>query len=85
MGASEEKEEEDTPCKKMKRNEDEEEGTLRGVIKGKKAAALIDNGAAHNFIDEELANWLKLETQDFKGFKVALADGFTTPCTTKIP
>lgn len=45
--------------------------------------ALIDNGATHNFIDKDLTKRLWLETQDFKGFKVSLADRFTTSCTRK--
>lgn len=89
----------DGPNKRIRYEEENEEGgtlvsiskaskhhpfIIRGIIKGKKVTTLVDSGATHNFIDENLAAKLRLEAKDFKGLKVALADGFTTPRTEKI-
>ncbi|XP_059066288.1 uncharacterized protein LOC131857619 [Cryptomeria japonica] len=58
---------------------------IKSLIKGQRVIALLDSGATHNFIDKSLVKRLKLTTQEFKGFQVALADGSTSSCNKKIP
>ncbi|XP_059064922.1 uncharacterized protein LOC131856971 [Cryptomeria japonica] len=58
---------------------------VRGMIKGQRIVALIDTGAMHNFIDEVVVAKKGLQTEDFEGFKVMVADGFHISCTKKIP
>lgn len=56
-----------------------------GVLCGQRIVALIDIGSTHNFIDEGVVARRGLKTEDFKGFKVMVANGFTLTCTRKIP
>lgn len=58
---------------------------VRGMIKGQRIVALIDTRATHNFIDEVVVAKKGLQTEDFEGFKVMVADGFHIFCTKKIP
>ena len=46
--------------------------------------ALIDTGATHNFIDEKFVTHRGLHTEEHRGFKVMVADGFKIDCTKKI-
>lgn len=57
---------------------------VRGMIKGQRIVALIDTGATHNFIDEVVVAKKGLQTEEFEGFKVMVADGFHISCTKKI-
>ena len=42
---------------------------------------LLDSGETHNFIDERYLMKRGLKVEDFEGFTVTIADGFTMPCT----
>jgi hypothetical protein len=42
--------------------------------------ALVDGGAAHNFIDVSLVSRRGLHNEDFEGFHVAVTDGYTMTC-----
>ena len=44
-------------------------------IQGKWEITLIDGGATHNFIDASLVSIWELQTEEFEGFDVAVADG----------
>ncbi|KAH9329442.1 hypothetical protein KI387_001550, partial [Taxus chinensis] len=54
---------------------------VKGALKGQQVTILIDSGAMHNFIDEGLVARMGLEAEDFKGFKVVVANGVSIPCT----
>ncbi|KAH9322389.1 hypothetical protein KI387_017028, partial [Taxus chinensis] len=58
---------------------------VRGDLQRQKVTVLIDNGATHNFIDESLVVRMGLKVEDFKGFNVTVANGYSLPCTRKIP
>jgi hypothetical protein len=49
------------------------------------AIALIDGGATHNFIDVALVSRRALQTEEFEGFDVAVADGHTVECVDRVP
>jgi hypothetical protein len=59
---------------------------IRGTIQGQWAIAPIDGGATHNFID---VAWVvarrALQTEEFEGFEVAVADGHTLGCLERVP
>jgi hypothetical protein len=57
---------------------------VRGTLDGQRFVALIDTGATHNFIDEKFVSCRGLHTEEHKGFKVMVADGFKIDCTKKI-
>jgi hypothetical protein len=46
---------------------------------------LVDSGATHNFIDVSLVARRGLHTEEFEGFHVAVADGYTMTCLDMIP
>ncbi|XP_059064617.1 uncharacterized protein LOC131856731 [Cryptomeria japonica] len=54
---------------------------IRGVLAGQRIIVLLNSGATHNFIDEGFAIKRGLKAEDFEGFNVTVADGFTMPCT----
>jgi predicted aspartyl protease len=54
---------------------------IKGVVQGHQITSLIDSGATHNFIDAALANMKGISTEEFKGFNVEVADGYTLECT----
>jgi hypothetical protein len=58
---------------------------IRGIIQGQWAIALIDGGATHNFIDASLVSRQALQTEEFKGFDVAVSDGHTVECLDRVP
>jgi hypothetical protein len=58
---------------------------IRGTIQGQRAIALIDGGATHNFIDVALVSRRALQTKEFEGFDVAIADGHTGECVYRVP
>jgi hypothetical protein len=58
---------------------------IRGIIQGQRAIALIDGGATHNFIDASLVSRQALQTEEFEGFDVAVADGHTVECLDRVP
>ena len=47
--------------------------------------ALVDGGATHNFIDASLVARRGLRTEEFEGFHVAVADGYTMTCLDMVP
>ena len=57
---------------------------VRGTLDGQRFVALIDTGATHNFIDEKFVSRRGLHTEEHRGFKVMVADGFKIDCTKKI-
>jgi hypothetical protein len=57
---------------------------IRGTIQGQLAIALIDGGAIHNFIDASLVSRRALQTEEFEGFDVAVADGHTVECLDRV-
>jgi hypothetical protein len=46
---------------------------------------LIDGGATHNFINTSLVSRWALQTEEFEGFDVAVADGHTVECLDRVP
>jgi hypothetical protein len=46
---------------------------------------LVDGGATHNFIDASLVARRGLRTEEFEGFHVAVANGYTMSCLDMIP
>jgi hypothetical protein len=58
---------------------------IRGIIQGQREISLIDGGATHNFIDASLVSRQELQTEEFEGFDVTLADGHTVECLERIP
>jgi hypothetical protein len=47
--------------------------------------ALVDGGFAHNFIDASFVARRGLHTEEFEGFHIAVADGYTMTCLDMIP
>jgi hypothetical protein len=58
---------------------------IRGIIQGQLKTTLIDGGATHNFIDASLVSRQALQTEEFEGFDVAVADGHIVECLYRIP
>jgi hypothetical protein len=58
---------------------------IRGIIQWQRAITLIDGGATHNFIDASLVSRWALQTEEFEGFDVAVANGHTMECLDRIP
>jgi hypothetical protein len=58
---------------------------IRGTIQGHREIALIDGGDTHNFIDASLVSRRALQTEEFEGFDVVVADGHTVECLNKVP
>jgi hypothetical protein len=58
---------------------------LKGLIQGQRMTTLVDGGATHNFIDASLVARRGLRTEEFEGFHVAVADGYTMTCLDMIP
>jgi hypothetical protein len=58
---------------------------IRGIIQGQWEITLIDGGATHNFIDASLVSRRALQTEEFEGFDVAVADGHTVECLDRVP
>ncbi|KAF7826714.1 Retrotransposable element Tf2 [Senna tora] len=50
---------------------------LMGKIRGKEVEIMIDSGAKHNFISEELVKQMGLEIEKTKSYHVTLGDGYT--------
>ncbi|KAF7826330.1 Retrotransposable element Tf2 [Senna tora] len=50
---------------------------LMGKIRGKEVVIMIDSGATHNFISEELVKRMGLEIEKTKSYRVTLGDGYT--------
>lgn len=46
---------------------------------------LVDIGATHNFIDRHMVERRGLQTKEFLGFGVKVADGVVLGCTKRIP
>jgi hypothetical protein len=46
---------------------------------------LVDGGATHNFIDSSLVARRGLRTEEFEGFHIIVADGYTMICLDMIP
>jgi hypothetical protein len=58
---------------------------LKGLVQGQRMTTLVDGGATHNFIDASLVARRGLRTEEFEGFHVAVADGYTMTCLDMIP
>jgi hypothetical protein len=58
---------------------------LKGLVQGQRMTVLVDGGATHNFIDASLVARRGLRTEEFEGFHVAVADGYTMTCLDMIP
>jgi hypothetical protein len=58
---------------------------LKDLVQGQRMTALVDGGATHNFIDASLVARRGLRTKEFKGFHLAVADGYTMTCLDMIP
>jgi hypothetical protein len=58
---------------------------IRGIIQGQQTITLIDGGATHNFIDASLVSRRALQTEEFEGFDVVVADGHTVECLDIVP
>jgi hypothetical protein len=58
---------------------------LKGLVQGQHMTTLVDGGATHNFIDTSLVARRGLRTEEFEGFHVAVADGYTMTCLDMIP
>jgi hypothetical protein len=58
---------------------------IRGIIQGQWEIALIYGGATHNFIDASLVSRRALQTEEFEGFDVAIANAHTMECLDRVP
>lgn len=58
---------------------------LRGILAGQRVISLLDTGATHNFIDSRLVEKRGIQTQQFEGIRVKVADGYTLNCKRMIP
>jgi hypothetical protein len=58
---------------------------IKGIIQGQWEIALIDGGATHNFINASLVSRRALQTEEFEGFDVAVADDHTVECLDRVP
>jgi hypothetical protein len=58
---------------------------IRWIIQGQRAITLINGGATHNFINASLVSRRVLQTKEFEGFDVAVADGHTVECLDIVP
>jgi predicted aspartyl protease len=58
---------------------------LKGLVHGQCMTALVDGGATRNFIDVSLVARRGLHTDEFEGFHVAVADGYTMTFLDMIP
>jgi hypothetical protein len=58
---------------------------LKGLVQGKHMKTLVYGGATHNFIDASLVARRGLCTEEFEGFHVVVADGYTMTCLDMIP
>lgn len=50
---------------------------VRGSMGGKEAIFLIDSGATHNFVAEDLCTKLKLPTKEVAEYSVTVGDGYS--------
>jgi hypothetical protein len=57
---------------------------VKGVLRGERVTALIDDGVTHNFIHATLVARRCIAREDFEGFDVVVVDGFNMTCTRKI-
>jgi hypothetical protein len=53
---------------------------LKDLVQGECMTTLVDGGGTHNFIDVSLVAKRGLHTEDFEGFHVVVADGYTMTC-----
>jgi hypothetical protein len=53
---------------------------LKGLVQGQSMTTLVDGGATHNFIDVSLVGRRGLCSEEFDGFHVTVADGYTMTC-----
>jgi hypothetical protein len=58
---------------------------IRGTIQGQCTISLIDGGETHNFIDVALVARRALQTEEFEGFDVAVANGHMVECLDRVP
>jgi hypothetical protein len=58
---------------------------IKGLVQGQCMTYLVDGGATHNFIDASMVSRRGLRTEEFEGFHVAVADGYTMTCLDMIP
>jgi hypothetical protein len=58
---------------------------LKGILRGQRVMSLVDIGATHNFIDQKLVDRRGLQSEEFVGFGVKVADGVVLSCTWRIP
>lgn len=49
---------------------------LRGLLAGQKVITLLDTGVMHNFIDARLVERRGIQTNEFEGIRVKVADGY---------
>ncbi|XP_059065756.1 uncharacterized protein LOC131857345 [Cryptomeria japonica] len=57
---------------------------MRGVLAGQKVITLLDTGATHNFIDARLVEKRGIQTEEFEGIRVRVANGYTLKCNRMI-
>jgi hypothetical protein len=58
---------------------------LKGLIQGQCMTYLVDGGATHNFIDVSLVARRGIHIEEFEGFTMAVADGYTMTCLDMVP
>jgi hypothetical protein len=58
---------------------------LKGLVQGQRMTTLVDGGATHNFIDASMVARRGLRIEEFEGFHVAVADGYTMSCLDMVP
>lgn len=63
------------------------EGSFRlcGILAGQRVISLFDTGTTHNFIDSRFVEKRGIQTQQFEGIRVKVADGHTLTCERMIP
>jgi hypothetical protein len=58
---------------------------LKGLVQRQCMKTLVDGGSTHNFIDASLVARRGLRTEEFDGFHMAVADGYTMKCLDMVP
>ncbi|XP_059078061.1 uncharacterized protein LOC131876635 [Cryptomeria japonica] len=76
--------EEDKPMARLSSIQREASFRMRGVLAGQRVVTLLDTGATHNFINEGLIAKRGIQTKEFEGFRVRVADGFILTCSRRV-
>ena len=57
----------------------------KGVVLGQRDSVLVDGGASHNFIDEDMVKKINIPSEPFDGFTIVILGCNTIQCNTWVP